>query len=40
MSSGCGTFPSSSPLEGDIDYSQGPKVGAGYEVRIGQETIR
>ena len=28
MGSGCGTFASSSPLEGDIDYSYWPKVGA------------
>ena len=28
MSSGCGTFASSSPLEGDIDYSHWPKFRA------------
>ena len=27
MGSGCGTFASSNPLEGDIDYSYWPKVG-------------
>jgi len=40
MGSGCGTFASSSPLEGDIDYSHRPKLGADEKVRIGRETIR
>ena len=39
MGSGCGTFASSSPLEGDIDYSHRPKLGADEKVRIGRETI-
>ena len=40
MGSGCGTFASSSPLEGDIDYSQRPKGGADDKVHIGPGTIR
>ena len=36
MGSGCGTFAGSSPLEGDIDYSHLPKLGADKKVRIGQ----
>ena len=40
MVSGCGTFASSSPLEGDIDYSQRPKGGADDKVHIGPGTIR
>jgi len=39
MGSGCGTFASSSSLEGDIDYSHRPKLGADEEIRIGRETI-
>jgi len=40
MGSGCGTFDSSSPLEGDIDHSHQPKLGADEKVRIDWETIR
>ena len=40
MGSGCGTFASSSPLEGDIDYSHRPNLGADEKVRISRETIR
>ena len=40
MGSGCDTFASSSPLEGDIDYSHWPKLGADEDVRIGWETIQ
>ena len=37
IGSGYGTFASSSPLEGDIDYSNQPKVGAVEKVRNGRE---
>ena len=40
MGSGCGTFASSSPLEGDVDYSHRPKGGADDEVDIDPGTIR
>jgi len=40
MGGGCDTFASSSPLEGDVDYSHRPKLGAYEKVRVGRETIR
>ena len=40
MGSRCGKFASSSPLEGDIDYSHRPKLGAYEKVLVGLETIR
>jgi len=38
MGSGCGTFASSRPLEGGMDHSHQPKLGADEKVRIGQKT--
>ena len=38
MGSGCGTFASSSLLEGDINYSHWPKLGADEKVRIDRKS--
>ena len=39
IGSGCGTFASSSPLEGDIDYSHRLKLRVDEKLCIGRENI-